>query len=59
MEPVFAALFGFWFAGEQLSMQGYTGAALVLLGIVASELLGRAHWVPGTFKLFKKRRANL
>ncbi len=41
LEPVFAALFGYWFAGEQLSIQGYTGAALVLLGIIASELLGK------------------
>lgn len=41
LEPVFAALFGYWFAGEQLSVQGYTGAALVLLGIIASELLGK------------------
>lgn len=42
LEPVFAALFGFWFAGERLTAQGYTGAALVLLGVVASELLGKA-----------------
>lgn len=39
MEPVFAAFFGYWFAGEQLTLRGYAGAALVLLGIVASELL--------------------
>ncbi|MHA6531964.1 DMT family transporter [Paenibacillus sp. BAC0078] len=58
MEPVFAALFGFWFVGEKLSMQGYTGAALVLLGIVASELLGKAHFAPGAIRLHKKRRAN-
>lgn len=42
LEPVFAAMFGYWFAAEKLSMQGYAGAALVLLGIVASELLGKA-----------------
>ncbi|WP_379152778.1 DMT family transporter [Paenibacillus sp. sgz5001063] len=59
MEPVFAALFGYWFAGEQLSMQGYTGAALVLLGIIASELLSKAHFAPSTYKLHRKRRANL
>ncbi|MBW4080812.1 DMT family transporter [Paenibacillus sp. S150] len=58
MEPVFAALFGYWFAGEQLSMQGYAGAALVLLGITASELLSKAHTAPGTVRLFKKRRAH-
>ncbi|WP_410515182.1 DMT family transporter [Paenibacillus sp. BR2-3] len=43
LEPVFAAFFGYWFAGEQLSVQGYAGAALVLLGILASELLGKAN----------------
>ncbi|MGN7763900.1 DMT family transporter [Paenibacillus sp. 22594] len=59
MEPVFAALFGYWFAGEQLSIQGYTGAALVLLGIVASELLSKAHFTSVTYKLHKKRRVNL
>ncbi|WP_019911191.1 DMT family transporter [Paenibacillus sp. HW567] len=59
MEPVFAALFGYWFVGEKLSMQGYTGAALVLLGIAFSELLGKAHFAPGAFRLHKKRRANL
>lgn len=58
MEPVFAALFGYWFVGEKLSMQGYTGAALVLLGIVASELLGKVHLSPGAFRFHKKRRAN-
>lgn len=41
LEPVFAALFGFWFAAENLSPQGYAGAVLVLLGIVASELLAK------------------
>jgi drug/metabolite transporter (DMT)-like permease len=46
LEPVFAALFGYWFAAEKLSMQGYAGAALVLLGIVASELLGKLSLTP-------------
>lgn len=46
LEPVFAALFGYWFAAEKLSMQGYAGAALVLLGIVASELLGKVNVSP-------------
>lgn len=55
LEPVFAALFGYWFVGEKLSLQGYAGAALVLLGIVASELLGRAAFPPA--RLLRKRRA--
>jgi len=58
LEPVFAALFGYWFAGEQLSLQGYTGASLVLLGILASELLGKAVFSPLPFRTLKKRRAE-
>ncbi|MNB69805.1 putative DMT superfamily transporter inner membrane protein [compost metagenome] len=59
LEPVFAAFFGYWFAGEQLSMQGYAGAALVMLGIVASELLGKMPAAPHPLRSFRKRRANL
>ncbi|WNS45473.1 DMT family transporter [Paenibacillus sp. MMS20-IR301] len=59
LEPVFAAFFGYWFAGEQLSLQGYTGAALVLLGILASELLGKLHLNPVLSRMPKKRRAHL
>ncbi|MBT2290895.1 DMT family transporter [Paenibacillus albidus] len=56
LEPVFAALFGYLFAGEMLSLQGYSGAALVLLGIVSSELLGKITWAPSTSH--RKRRAG-
>ncbi|MEK5028680.1 DMT family transporter [Paenibacillus sp. FSL M7-1046] len=59
LEPVFAAFFGYWFAGEQLSMQGYTGAALVLLGIVASELLGKMPLNANMNRMPRKRRADL
>lgn len=59
LEPVFAAFFGYWFAGEQLSMQGYAGAALVMLGIVASELLGKMPAAPHPLRSFRKRRADL
>lgn len=59
LEPVFAAFFGYWFASEQLSMQGYAGAALVLLGIIASELLGAIPLQQNTTRLLRKRRANL
>lgn len=58
LEPVFAAFFGYWFVHEQLSLQGYAGAALVLLGILASELLGRIHIAPPA-RMLKKRRAGL
>ncbi|AIQ52619.1 DMT family transporter [Paenibacillus sp. FSL R7-0331] len=58
LEPVFAAFFGYWFAGEQLSMQGYAGAALVMLGIVASELLGKMPATPHPLRSFRRRRAN-
>ena len=37
MEPVFAALFGFWLAGDRLGLAGATGAALIMGGIVVSE----------------------
>lgn len=58
LEPVFAAFFGYLFAQEQLSLQGYTGATLVLLGILASELLGKLHIVSPA-RLLRKRRAHL
>jgi drug/metabolite transporter (DMT)-like permease len=58
LEPVFAAFFGYWFAGEQLTPQGYAGAALVLLGILVSELLGKHAISPEPVLLDKKRRAN-
>ncbi|WP_342566080.1 DMT family transporter [Paenibacillus sp. FSL R7-0345] len=59
LEPVFAAFFGYWFAGEQLSLQGYAGAALVMLGIVASELLGKMPADSHPLRGLKKRRAHL
>lgn len=58
LEPVFAAFFGYLFVHEKLSLQGYTGATLVLLGILASELLGKLHLVPPA-RMLKKRRAHL
>jgi len=38
LEPVFAALFAFLFAGEYLSTQGLVGAILVLLGVLIAEV---------------------
>lgn len=38
LEPVFAALFAFLFAGETLTVRGYIGAALVLLSVLIAEL---------------------
>jgi drug/metabolite transporter (DMT)-like permease len=37
MEPVFAAAFGFWLAGDRLGVAGWAGAALIMAGIVAAE----------------------
>jgi drug/metabolite transporter (DMT)-like permease len=37
MEPVFAATFGFWLAGDRLGTAGWLGAALIMAGIVAAE----------------------
>lgn len=36
-EPVFAALFGFWLAGEALGGLGWAGGALIVAGMVVSE----------------------
>lgn len=38
LEPVVAAVFGICFMNESLTLQGYIGAALVLLGVALSEL---------------------
>jgi drug/metabolite transporter (DMT)-like permease len=37
MEPVWAALFGFWLAGDRLGAVAWTGAALIMAGIVVAE----------------------
>lgn len=41
LEPVWAAVFAAWFLGERLGARGYWGGALVLAGIVVSELTFR------------------
>jgi drug/metabolite transporter (DMT)-like permease len=38
-EPVFAGIAGYLFAGDRLGARGYAGAALIVAGIVAVELL--------------------
>jgi drug/metabolite transporter (DMT)-like permease len=37
MEPVWAALFGFWLAGDRLGALAWAGAALIMAGIVVAE----------------------
>jgi len=37
MEPVFAAIFAYWWGGEVLGSRGYLGAALILTGIILAE----------------------
>jgi drug/metabolite transporter (DMT)-like permease len=37
LEPVWAAFFGFWLAGDRFGAWGWTGAALIMLGIVVAE----------------------
>jgi drug/metabolite transporter (DMT)-like permease len=39
-EPAFGGLFGWWLAHEQLGLRGWAGAALILAGMAASEVLG-------------------
>ena len=41
LEAVFAALGGWWLLGETLSRRGLAGCALMLAGMLASQLLGR------------------
>lgn len=38
LEPVFAALFGWWWANEQLGTQELLGCGLMLLGMLVAEL---------------------
>jgi drug/metabolite transporter (DMT)-like permease len=37
MEPVWAALFGFWLAGDRLGALAWAGATLIMAGIVVAE----------------------
>lgn len=50
LEPVFAALFAYIFAGETLSMRGYAGAGLVLASIIIMEIdfrkISVSHFLP-------------
>ncbi len=38
-EPLFAAIFAFFLLGEKLSNFGYIGAALIIIGLIISELI--------------------
>lgn len=38
LEPVFAALFGWWWAQERLGAQEFAGCGLILLGMIIAEL---------------------
>jgi drug/metabolite transporter (DMT)-like permease len=40
-EPIFSAVFAYWWGGEVLKARGYVGAALIVGGIVFSELEAR------------------
>lgn len=40
-EPAFAGLFGWWLAGDRLSVQGWIGAALIFAAILAVEMAPR------------------
>lgn len=46
MEPVFAAVSAFFLAGEVLTLQGYFGAALVLVGMLIAEFSGSRSGLP-------------
>lgn len=38
LEPVFAAIFAYFFAHELLPIKGYVGAAIILLGVMIAEI---------------------
>lgn len=38
-EPVFAGLFGFFLLGERLDLAGWTGSALIFIGMLVSEVV--------------------
>jgi drug/metabolite transporter (DMT)-like permease len=38
LEPVFAAVFSWWWVGEGLKPQGFLGAALILLAMIVSQI---------------------
>lgn len=38
MEPVFAAVFAYFYLGEVISMSGYWGGVLIVVGMIISEL---------------------
>jgi drug/metabolite transporter (DMT)-like permease len=41
LEPVFAAIFSWWWVGEGLQLQGFAGAALILLAMIVSQIPDR------------------
>jgi drug/metabolite transporter (DMT)-like permease len=43
MEPVFAAVFGFWLQGDRLGPGGWVGAVLILGGMLLAELGPQLH----------------
>ncbi|SCY78538.1 Permease of the drug/metabolite transporter (DMT) superfamily [Paenibacillus polysaccharolyticus] len=49
LEPLFAATFAFIFQGESLTLQGYCGAALMLAGVLITEIKLPLH-------LFRRRK---
>nr|WP_186812270.1 DMT family transporter [Paenibacillus xylanexedens] len=49
LEPLFAAAFAFIFQGESLTLQGYCGAALMLAGVLITEIKLPLH-------LFRRRK---
>lgn len=48
LEPVFAALFSWWFYGERFGVRATIGMALILAGMLIVETLGRRAQTPPT-----------
>jgi drug/metabolite transporter (DMT)-like permease len=48
LEPVFAALFGYWLCREVLYVREWLGAVVMLAGVVTYQLLEGRRMKPGT-----------
>ena len=57
-EPVFAALFAWWLAGEQLGSPGWAGGALIVAGMVAGAWWGRGGIEPAEVGLIQQDAAG-
>jgi len=51
LEPVFAAIFSIWLAGDRLSVLGWTGGGLIVTGMLIAEIWPLLKWRETTTKI--------